>query len=82
MSEIPVGYISAQLVMHHDHMLSISFDLPQVASIATDKMKNMGVSEKIKIQSGDFFVDEISKADVITMCNILHDWGIIDKKDT
>ena len=40
----------------------------------------MGLEDKVKILSGDFFKDEFPKADVITMGNILHDWGTEDKK--
>jgi len=39
----------------------------------------MNVNDKVKIVSGDFFTDEFPKADVITMGNILHDWGKKDK---
>ena len=74
------GFLSAQVVKDHDHMRCISFDLPQVASIATNNLKKLGVSENVKIQSGDFFLDEIPKADVITMGNVLHDWGTDNKK--
>jgi len=74
------GYLSAQVVMHNDHMRCISFDLPQVTPIASENMKNMGVAEKVTIQPGDFFTDDFPKVDVITMGNILHDWGTNDKK--
>ena len=40
----------------------------------------MGLAYKVKIESGDFFTDPFPKADVITMGNILHDWGTQDKK--
>ena len=40
----------------------------------------MGVSDKVTVQSGDFFSDDIPKADVITMGNILHDWNKEEKK--
>ena len=40
----------------------------------------MGLEDKVKILSGDFFKDEFPKADVITMGKILYDWGTEDKK--
>ena len=40
----------------------------------------MGLASRVKIKSGDFFTDPFPKADVITMGNILHDWGTRDKK--
>lgn len=74
------GYLSAQVVMNNNHMHCNSFDLPQVTPIATKNIENMGLSDKVTTQSGDFFKEEFPKADVITMGNILHDWGTEDKK--
>jgi len=74
------GYLSAQVAMNHQHMHCISFDLPPVSPIAMENIANMGLGDKVSIQSGDFFKDELPKADIITMGNILHDWGIKDKK--
>ena len=72
--------LSAQVVSHNPHMKCISFDLPAVAPIALENISKMGLASKIKIESGDFFTDPFPKADVITMGNILHDWGTKDKK--
>jgi hypothetical protein len=72
--------LSAQVVSHNPHMECISFDLPAVAPIALENISKMGLASKIKIKSGDFFTDPFPKADVITMGNILHDWGTKEKK--
>ncbi|MDH5602303.1 MAG: acetylserotonin O-methyltransferase [Cyclobacteriaceae bacterium] len=73
------AYLSAQVVMNNPHVSSISFDLPPVAPIASANIQQMGLSDKVTIQSGDFFIDDFPKAEVITMGNILHDWGKKDK---
>jgi len=72
--------LSAQVATHNPHMKCISFDLPQVSPIALENISKMGLASRVKIQSGDFFADPFPKADVITMGNILHDWGTKDKK--
>lgn len=72
--------LSAQVVLHNPEMSSISFDLPPVGPIAYENISKMGVADRVKIQSGNFFTDPFPKADVITMGNILHDWGTSDKK--
>lgn len=74
------GYLSAQVAMNNENMSCISFDLPPVEPIATENINNMGLSERVTLQSGDFFKDDFPKADVITMGLILHDWGINEKK--
>ena len=73
------GHFSAQIVRNNPHISSISFDLPPVAPVASENVLHMGLEGKIEIVSGDFFKDELPKADVITMGNVLHDWGIVDK---
>ena len=72
--------LSAQVVTHNPHMRCTSYDLPQVSPIALENISKMGLASKIKIKSGDFFNDSIPEADIITMGNILHDWGTKDKK--
>lgn len=72
--------LSAHVVSHNPHMRCISFDLPQVSPIALENVSKMGVADKVKVKSGDFFVDAFPEADIITMGNVLHDWGTEDKK--
>lgn len=73
------GFLSAQVALSNPHMKCISFDLPPVAPIASDNIQKMGLTKQVSIQFGDFFKDEIPTADVITMGNVLHDWGLKDK---
>jgi len=72
--------LSAQVAMNNKHMICVSYDLPPVSELASANIKNMGLDKKVIIQSGDFFEEDFPKADIITMGNILHDWGIEDKK--
>jgi hypothetical protein len=74
------GYLSAHVAMINSHMNCISFDLPPVEPIATENIKMMGLSDRVSSKSGDFLNEDLPKADVITMGNILHDWGTNDKK--
>lgn len=64
----------------HQHLTFNSFDLPPVAPLAQKQIKAAGMEERIKAIAGDFFKDELPKADVITMGNILHDWNLENKK--
>jgi hypothetical protein len=64
----------------HEHLTFTSFDLPPVAAHAQKQIDAGGMSERIKVVSGDFFNDELPKADVVTMGNILHDWNLEKKK--
>lgn len=71
--------LSIHIVENNEHMQCISFDLPPVHPIATENVNKLGLSDRISIRSGDFFIDDFPNADVITMGNILHDWGTNDK---
>lgn len=64
----------------HPHITFTSFDVPAVAPHARQRIDAAGMQERIKAVSGDFFVDDLPKADVITMGNILHDWNLDKKK--
>jgi 2-polyprenyl-3-methyl-5-hydroxy-6-metoxy-1,4-benzoquinol methylase len=66
--------LSITVARQHAHMHCTSFDLPQVQPIASDNIKQSGVADRVVTASGDFFADELPKADVVVMGNILHDW--------
>lgn len=74
------AHLATQIASHHPHMQCMSFDLSPVEPIAKELVQMMGLDDQVSIQSGDFFNDHIPNADVITMGNILHDWGTKDKK--
>ena len=71
--------LSIHLARHHHHLTCSSFDLPPVTPVANENINHLGLSDRVTAVSGDFFVDDFPKADVITMGNILHDWGTNDK---
>ncbi|MEC7771798.1 MAG: methyltransferase [Bacteroidota bacterium] len=70
---------SIHVTKNNNHMNCISFDLPPLSPIAKENVEAFGLSDRIVVVSGDFFIDDLPKADVITMGNILHDWGYEDK---
>lgn len=74
------GHLVAQVAIENPHMQCINFDLPPVASRAKENIARIGLNDRVKVLAGDFFRDEFPKADIITMGNILHDWGLEDKK--
>lgn len=71
--------LSIHIAKNNSHMKCISFDLPPVGPIAKENVEALGLSDRIEISSGDFFKDELPHADILTMGNILHDWGYEDK---
>jgi hypothetical protein len=73
------GLLSIEVVRRQPHLRCISFDLPAVEPIARKSIAAAGLSDRIQTASGDFFVDPLPKADLITMGMILHDWNLEKK---
>jgi len=74
------GQLSCVVAAANPHMRCISFDLPKVLPIATRKIKETSLTDRVTAVSGDFLTDLLPKADVITMGMILHDWNLEKKK--
>jgi len=73
------GLLCIEAAGKHPHLRCISFDLPQVESIAQRHILAAGLSSRIQTACGDFFKDPLPKADLITMGMILHDWNLEKK---
>jgi precorrin-6B methylase 2 len=74
------GQLSCMVATANPHMQCTSFDLPKVVPIAARRIEAAGLRGRVVPVDGDFFVDPIPKADVITMGMILHDWNLEKKK--
>ncbi len=72
--------LSAQVVINNGHMRCVSFDLPPVFPVASENIENMGLTDKVHIQSGDFFKEDFPRADVVVLGNILHAFDAEEKK--
>jgi hypothetical protein len=73
------GLLCIEVAKKHPRIECISFDLPPVEQVAKKHISAAGLSDRVRIASGDFFQDPLPKADVITMGMILHDWNLEKK---
>ncbi|HVX43694.1 MAG TPA: methyltransferase [Mycobacteriales bacterium] len=74
------GQLSIIAAGHHPNLRCTTFDLPVVEPIARRTIDAAGMSGRVVAVGGDFFVDPLPKADVITMGMILHDWNLEKKQ--
>lgn len=74
------GLLSIILADRHPHLRCTSFDLPVVEPIAARAIAKAGLADRVSTAAGDFFVDALPPADVITMGLILHDWNLERKR--
>lgn len=75
-----LGLLSRIVGARHKHLTFTSFDLAPVAPHAQKHIDAASMADRIKVVAGDFFVDDLPKADIVTMGNILHDWNLEKKK--
>jgi precorrin-6B methylase 2 len=74
------GDLAVQITLANDHLTGVGFDLPEVAPVFEDYVEHNGVQERLRFVAGDFFADELPKADVLVMGHILHDWSLGEKR--
>src|SRR5215467_11764580 len=68
------GVLLATVLRRHKRMRGVLFDLPHVATGAAATFAGAGITDRVRIESGDFFGELPSGADAIIMKHILHDW--------
>ena len=74
------GDLAVQIALANEHLTGVGFDLPEVAPIFEDYVEGHGVRERLRFAAGDFFAEDLPKADVLLMGHILHDWSLDEKR--
>jgi hypothetical protein len=74
------GDLAAQVALANPHLKGRGFDLPEVAPIFEEYTAAVGVADRVAFEPGDFFKQDLPKADVVLMGHILHDWDLPTKK--
>jgi cyclopropane fatty-acyl-phospholipid synthase-like methyltransferase len=74
------GQLSSIVAAHHPHLACTSLDLPVVQPIADRRIREAGMSARVKTAPINFLEEDFPKSDVITMGMILHDWNLDLKK--
>jgi O-methyltransferase domain/Dimerisation domain len=68
------GNLVAQVVKAQPQLTGAVFDLPQMAPLFDELISQHGLTGKVHFHGGDFFTDELPRADVVIMGHVLHDW--------
>jgi precorrin-6B methylase 2 len=74
------GDLAVQIALANEHLTGVGFDLPEVAPVFEDYVEQNGLRERLRFAAGDFFADELPRADVLVMGHILHDWSLEEKR--
>ena len=74
------GDLAAQIALANPHLRGVGFDLPEVAPVFEEYVATVGVGDRLTFLPGDFFKQDLPKADVVLMGHILHDWDLPTKR--
>ena len=69
------GNLLSAILTRHAGPRGVLFDLPHVVSDAPTLLKAKGVSNRVAIESGDFFKTAPSGGDAYVLSHIIHDWS-------
>jgi hypothetical protein len=74
------GCVPVELARAHPGLRGGGFDLPAVEPVFSHHVASHGLSDRLRFVPGDFFVDDLPRADVLVMGLILHDWDLPTKR--
>jgi hypothetical protein len=74
------GCVPVQVALAHPHLTGAGFDLPVLAPMFDEYVKQRNLSGRVRFVPGDFFVDPLPAADVLIMGRVLHNWDLDRKR--
>jgi SAM-dependent methyltransferase len=74
------GCVPVQLAAANPHLTGGGFDLPAVEPFFEEFVAAAGLGDRLRFHPGDFFADDLPRADVLIMGHILHDWNMEEKR--
>ncbi|HEY5407441.1 MAG TPA: methyltransferase [Ginsengibacter sp.] len=66
------GFLSCMIALQHPAIVLTTYDLLPVGPLAERAIAKFNLTNRIKVESGDFLKDTIPSAEIISMGNILH----------
>jgi O-methyltransferase domain/Dimerisation domain len=74
------GNLPVTLALAHAHLQGIGLDVPAVRPIFEEYVAAHELSDRLRFQAADFFVDPLPTADVLILGMILEDWDLVQKR--
>ncbi|MEQ1824649.1 MAG: class I SAM-dependent methyltransferase [Pirellula sp.] len=69
------GHLAIAACQRYPNLSGIVFDLPHALDLAKRMVSESMMHHRISVVGGDFFVDELPKADLYALGRIVHDWS-------
>ncbi|NBM18198.1 methyltransferase [Streptomyces sp. GC420] len=73
------GAVPGWVLRSHPHLTAVGFDLPAARPGFEAYTELLGVAERVEFRPGDFFRDELPRADVVVLGHVLHNWSEPEK---
>ena len=70
------GVYSTEILKRNPALRAYLFDQPRVCETLRRLTAETGLSERVEIIAGDFFRDELPRADLVLFSNVLHDFPV------
>lgn len=70
-----LGLFSILVKKKHPEIICRTFDIPKIHDFVEKYMDENGLKGKIEVISGDMFVDDYPKSDLVVMSNVVYDWS-------
>jgi hypothetical protein len=69
------GTLLTQLLLAHDQLQGVVFDLPHAGAGARSVIGKAGLADRCQFVAGDFFTDRLPPAGTYVLAQVLHDWA-------
>ena len=69
------GHLAIAACQRYSQLRGIVFDLPHALDLANSMVARSGIAKRIEVLGGDFFKDDLPKADLYALGRIVHDWS-------
>ncbi len=69
------GHLAIAACERYPQLKAVVFDLESVETIAQEMIADSTVPDRVRVVSGDFFVDALPEGDLFVLGRILHDWS-------
>src|SRR5262249_26480852 len=74
------GDLPVQVALAHPHITGGGVDLPPGGPAFDEYVASRGLRGPLGLYPGSFFPDPLPTAHVLTMANVLHDWGLEERR--
>mgnify|MGYP001153629488 CR=1 FL=1 len=74
------GDLAVQIALANPHLRGMGYDRPEVGPIFERYAQAAHVGDRVSFVPGNFFDEDLPRADVVLMGHILHDWDLSAKK--